>query len=135
MTAVVERERGPAKPAILTVDDDAGVSRAVARDLRRRYGQDYRILRADSGPDALDVARAAYELADLARLMRLRTIERRVGGLSAVQRALAELRRGPATLSALAGRLGVSRQALHYHVKRMISEGKVRAEGEVLAAA
>src|SRR3954451_5625550 len=50
---VVERERGPAKPAILTVDDDAGVSRAVARDLRRRYGQDYRILRADSGPDAL----------------------------------------------------------------------------------
>jgi DNA-binding CsgD family transcriptional regulator len=45
-----------------------------------------------SGPDALDLARAAYELADLARLMRLRTIERRVTGLSSVQRALAELR-------------------------------------------
>jgi DNA-binding CsgD family transcriptional regulator/GAF domain-containing protein len=45
-----------------------------------------------SGPDALDVARAAYELADLARLMRLRRIDRLVGGLSAVQRALAELR-------------------------------------------
>jgi LuxR family transcriptional regulator, regulator of acetate metabolism len=45
-----------------------------------------------SGPDALDVARVAYELADLARLMRLRTIERRVSGLSSVQRALAELR-------------------------------------------
>jgi thioredoxin reductase (NADPH) len=54
VTAVAERERGPAKPAILTVDDDAGVSRAVARDLRRRYGQEYRILRADSGPDALE---------------------------------------------------------------------------------
>ena len=30
------------KPVLLTVDDDPGVSRAVARDLRRRYGQDYR---------------------------------------------------------------------------------------------
>jgi thioredoxin reductase (NADPH) len=28
------------KPVLLTVDDDPGVSRAVARDLRRRYGQD-----------------------------------------------------------------------------------------------
>ena len=30
----------------LTVDDDAAVSRAVARDLRRRYGSKYRIIRA-----------------------------------------------------------------------------------------
>src|SRR6476646_196404 len=42
------------KPAILTVDDDPGVSRAVARDLRRRYGRDHRIVRAESGTDALD---------------------------------------------------------------------------------
>ncbi|MEV5836264.1 FAD-dependent oxidoreductase [Nocardia sp. NPDC052112] len=45
------------KPAILSVDDDPGVSRAVVRDLRRRYGADYRILRAESGPDALDALR------------------------------------------------------------------------------
>jgi thioredoxin reductase (NADPH) len=43
------------KPAILTVDDDPGVLRAVERDLRRRYGVDYRILRADSGPAALSL--------------------------------------------------------------------------------
>jgi thioredoxin reductase (NADPH) len=43
-----------AKPAILTVDDDPAVSRAVARDLRRHYGEDYRIVRADSGQEALD---------------------------------------------------------------------------------
>ncbi|WP_432967812.1 FAD-dependent oxidoreductase [Dactylosporangium sp. CA-233914] len=43
-----------AKPAILTVDDDPAVSRAVARDLRRHYGEDYRIVRADSGHEALD---------------------------------------------------------------------------------
>ncbi|MGW4530761.1 FAD-dependent oxidoreductase [Nocardia sp. NPDC004340] len=45
------------KPAILSVDDDPGVSRAVVRDLRRRYGADYRILRAESGADALDALR------------------------------------------------------------------------------
>ena len=45
------------KPVLLTVDDDPGVSRAVARDLRRRYGQDYRVVRAESGPQALDALR------------------------------------------------------------------------------
>lgn len=48
MTAVPSEQRRPGKPILLTVDDDPGVSRAVARDLRRRYGADYRILRADS---------------------------------------------------------------------------------------
>jgi len=45
------------KPVLLTVDDDPGVSRAVARDLRRRYAQDYRIVRAESGPQALEALR------------------------------------------------------------------------------
>jgi thioredoxin reductase (NADPH) len=42
------------RPAILTVDDDPAVSRAVARDLRKHYGERYRIVRAESGADALD---------------------------------------------------------------------------------
>ncbi len=45
------------RPAILSVDDDPGVSRAVARDLRRRYGDRYRVVRADSGQQALDALR------------------------------------------------------------------------------
>src|SRR5262249_2405861 len=45
------------RTAILTVDDDPGVSRAVARDLRRRYGERYRIVRAESGADALEALR------------------------------------------------------------------------------
>jgi thioredoxin reductase (NADPH) len=45
------------RPAIVTVDDDPGVSRAVARDLRRRYGEQYRIVRAESGEAALDALR------------------------------------------------------------------------------
>ena len=44
----------PRKPVILSVDDDPAVSRAVARDLRRHYGERYRIVRAESGPDALE---------------------------------------------------------------------------------
>ncbi len=47
-----ERDDQP-RPVLMTVDDDPSVSRSVARDLRRQYGQEYRIVRADSGPDAL----------------------------------------------------------------------------------
>ena len=43
------------KPVLLTVDDDAEVLAAVARDLRKRYARDYRILRADSGVAGLDL--------------------------------------------------------------------------------
>jgi len=45
------------KPVLLSVDDDPGVSRAVARDLRRRYGEEFRVLRAASGDEALDALR------------------------------------------------------------------------------
>jgi thioredoxin reductase (NADPH) len=50
--AEVRTERSE-RPVLLTVDDDPSVSRAVARDLRRRYGANYRIMRADSGEEAL----------------------------------------------------------------------------------
>ncbi|HWF46874.1 MAG TPA: FAD-dependent oxidoreductase [Bryobacteraceae bacterium] len=43
-----------AKPALLAIDDEPEVLRSVERDLRRRYGQQYRILRAESGSAALD---------------------------------------------------------------------------------
>ena len=47
----------PVRSAIITVDDDPGVSRAVARDLRRRYGDHHRIIRAESGDQALEALR------------------------------------------------------------------------------
>jgi thioredoxin reductase (NADPH) len=43
------------KPTILTVDDDPMVSAAITRDMRSRYGAEYRIVRATSGSEALDV--------------------------------------------------------------------------------
>ena len=42
------------KPVILTVDDDPQVLQEVARDLRQQYGNNFRIMRADSGAAALD---------------------------------------------------------------------------------
>lgn len=45
------------KLAIVSVDDDPGVSRAVVLDLRRHYGESYRIVRAQSGADALEALR------------------------------------------------------------------------------
>jgi thioredoxin reductase (NADPH) len=54
-----------ARTVIMTVDDDPGVSRAVARDLRRRYGESYRIVRAESGESALDALRELKLRGDL----------------------------------------------------------------------
>ena len=41
------------KPIILAVDDDPQVLAAIARDLRQEFSQEYRVLRASSGPEAL----------------------------------------------------------------------------------
>jgi thioredoxin reductase (NADPH) len=54
------------KATILAVDDDPMVLRAITRDLRSRYGSDYRVVRASSGAEALAV------LAELA--LRLRPV-------------------------------------------------------------
>jgi thioredoxin reductase (NADPH) len=54
---VTESQSLAGRPILLTVDDDPSVSRAVARDLRRRYGESHRILRAASGAEALEALR------------------------------------------------------------------------------
>jgi thioredoxin reductase (NADPH) len=45
------------KPVLLTVDDDPEVLRSIERDLRGRYSQQYRIMRADSGSAGLSTLR------------------------------------------------------------------------------
>jgi thioredoxin reductase (NADPH) len=46
-----------ARPVIMTVDDEPQVLNAVERDLRKHYGGEYRILKANSGADALEAVR------------------------------------------------------------------------------
>ena len=43
------------KPALLIVDDDSQVLQAVGIDLRHKYGDRFRVLKADSGATALDI--------------------------------------------------------------------------------
>lgn len=42
-----------AKPIIFTIDDEPQVLNAVERDLRKKFGSDYRIIKAAAGKDAL----------------------------------------------------------------------------------
>ncbi|MGY5885686.1 response regulator [Modestobacter lacusdianchii] len=72
----------PARPVLLTVDDDRAVSRAVARDLRRRYGEAFRIVRAESGPDALAVLR---ELTARGETTALLLADHRMPGMTGVE--------------------------------------------------
>lgn len=71
-----------AKPAIITVDDDAEVLRAIERDLRRRYSADYRVLRADSGQAALEIVR---ELQIRNNPVALFLVDQRMPGMSGVE--------------------------------------------------
>ena len=80
----------PPRPALVVVDDDPEVLRAVARDLRRRYGDDYRVVRAGTGAEAVEAVR---ELTDRGDAVALVLSDQRMPGLDgvAVLRAVAEV--------------------------------------------
>ncbi|HSM83221.1 MAG TPA: FAD-dependent oxidoreductase [Nodosilinea sp.] len=71
-----------AKPIILTVDDDADVLQAIARDLRSHYGEHYRVLRASSGAEALTALRQIMLRQDVVALL---LVDQRMPELSGVE--------------------------------------------------
>ncbi|HEU4715023.1 MAG TPA: FAD-dependent oxidoreductase [Pyrinomonadaceae bacterium] len=71
-----------AKPVLLTVDDDREVLRAIERDLRSKYGKEYRVLRAGSGQEALEIVR---ELKIRNNSIALFLIDQRMPGMSGVE--------------------------------------------------
>lgn len=71
-----------AKPAILAVDDDPEVLRAIARDLRSKYAEHFSILRAGSGTEALDILR---ELRLAEEPLALLVVDQRMPGMSGVE--------------------------------------------------
>ncbi|KPI18735.1 response regulator receiver modulated FAD-dependent pyridine nucleotide-disulfide oxidoreductase [Actinobacteria bacterium OK074] len=79
---------GTARTVILTVDDDPGVSRAVARDLRRRYGESYRIVRAESGESALAALRELKLRGDLVAVILADYRMPRMNGIEFLEQAL-----------------------------------------------
>jgi thioredoxin reductase (NADPH) len=70
------------KPVLLTVDDDREVLRAIERDLRRKYAADYRVLRAESGPAAMEILR---ELKLRNNAVALFLVDQRMPGQSGVE--------------------------------------------------
>ncbi|MDX6726574.1 MAG: thioredoxin reductase [Baekduia sp.] len=89
MTSIVETPvrdeaapRRPRRPAIVAVDDEPAVLAAVARDLRQGFGERYRILRAGSGAEGLEL------LAELRRRgepVALLVADQRMPGLSGTE--------------------------------------------------
>jgi thioredoxin reductase (NADPH) len=77
-----------ARTVIMTVDDDPGVSRAVARDLRRRYGESYRIVRAESGESALEALRELKLRGDLVAVLLADYRMPRMNGIEFLEQAL-----------------------------------------------
>ena len=57
------------KPILLTVDDDAAVSHAITRTLRRQYAHRFSVLRAESGSAALETLRELKLSGDEAALL------------------------------------------------------------------
>jgi len=52
-----DRAASERRPLIVAVDDEPAVLAAVARDLRRGFGERFRVMRASSGPEGLDLLR------------------------------------------------------------------------------
>jgi thioredoxin reductase (NADPH) len=66
-------------PVILVVDDEPTVLAAVARDLRQGFGENYRIVRAGSGEEALEVLREVVRRGEQVALL---VADQRMPGLS-----------------------------------------------------
>ena len=70
------------KPVILTIDDDPAVLQTISRDLRKRYGERFRIVRADSGATALE---ATQQLKLRGNTVALFLADQRMPGMSGVE--------------------------------------------------
>ena len=70
------------RPAIVVVDDEPVVLAAVARDLRKGFGERYRIVRAGSGEEALETLR---ELVRRGEQVAMLVADQRMPGLSGTE--------------------------------------------------
>ena len=77
-----------AKPVIMSVDDDPQVLGAVSRDLRRQYGEQFRIIRADSGETALEALRDLKNRGDPVALLLVDQRMPRMNGVAFLEEAM-----------------------------------------------
>lgn len=76
------------KPTLLTVDDDFDVLRAIERDLKNKYSEDYRVLRAESGIRALELLRRLKERNDPVALLIVDQRMPQMDGVSFLEEAI-----------------------------------------------
>jgi thioredoxin reductase (NADPH) len=72
-------DRNGRRPAIVAVDDEPAVLAAVSRDLRKGFGERYRIMRAGSGQDGLDLLKQIRARGEQVALL---VADQRMPGLS-----------------------------------------------------
>ena len=70
------------KPILLTVDDEPHVLNAIERDLRAHYAANYRVLKANSGTEALDLVR---EVKGRGEPLALFLVDQRMPGMSGTE--------------------------------------------------
>src|SRR5882757_9907918 len=70
------------RPAIVAVDDEPAVLAAVARDLRVGFGERFRVLRAKSGSEGLDVLRELRRRGDQVAML---IADQRMPGMAGTQ--------------------------------------------------
>ena len=80
------------RPTIVVVDDDPPVLRAVERDLRGRYGREYRIVAAGGGDEALEATR---ELTARGAAIGLFVVDQRMPRMTGIELLLATLELQP----------------------------------------
>ncbi len=71
-----------AKPGIITVDDDPNVLQAVQTDLRKKYGEQYRVSSADSGKKALELLTEYRKRGDQTALL---VVDQRMPNMNGVE--------------------------------------------------
>lgn len=77
---------------MLAVDDDPDVLRAVERDLRKRYSDRYRVMSADSGPNALNIL---ARLAERSEPVALLVADHRMPQMNGIEFLTAAIRQFP----------------------------------------
>src|SRR3954462_6455104 len=76
------------KPILLSVDDDSDVLRAIERDLRSKYGAEYRVIGSDSPQGALDLLKQLKVRNDSVALLLADQRMPRMDGVDFLQEAM-----------------------------------------------
>lgn len=86
------------KPVILAVDDDPQVLYAIERDLKKRYNERFRVLRAGSGRGALDLLRRLEQRNEVVALLLVDHRMPQMTGVETLQEAMKLYPRAKRTL-------------------------------------